>query len=162
VPAADTLPKSEKEDAMDWNTATLWWVGAGVLVAAELATGTFYLLMVALGATAGALAAHLGLGGTAQVVVAALLGGGATLAWHVHRGRSPGAAPANANRDVNLDIGERIHVAAWNADRSARVQYRGAQWSVQYGGPDAPAPGDHFIVAIEGNRLIVAPESTQA
>ncbi len=147
---------------MDGNTATLWWVTAGVLVAAELATGTFYLLMVALGAAAGAVAAHLGLGGTGQIVVAALLGGGATLAWHLHRGRAPGAAPACANRDVNLDIGERVYVPAWNPDRSARVQYRGAQWTAQYGGPDAPTPGDHFIVAVEGNRLIVASQSTQA
>jgi len=147
---------------MDWNTPTLWWVAAGMLVAAELATGTFYLLMVALGGAAGALAAHLGLGGTAQVVTAALVGGGATLAWHLRRGRAPGAAPANANRDVNLDIGERVFVSAWNPDRSARVQYRGAQWTAQYGGPDTPAPGDHFIVAVEGNRLIVAPQSPQA
>jgi len=40
-----------------WNGSTLWWVIAGTLVALELATGTFYLLMLALGAAAGALAA---------------------------------------------------------------------------------------------------------
>ncbi len=32
----------------------LWWVLAGVLVAVELATGTFYLLMLALGAATAA------------------------------------------------------------------------------------------------------------
>jgi len=32
---------------MDWSAATGWWIVAGVLVAAELATGTFYLLMLA-------------------------------------------------------------------------------------------------------------------
>jgi membrane protein implicated in regulation of membrane protease activity len=37
---------------MDWNWATAWWIVAGVLVAAELATGTFYLLMLAAGAAA--------------------------------------------------------------------------------------------------------------
>ena len=31
---------------------SFWWIVAGVLVAVELATGTFYLLMLALGATA--------------------------------------------------------------------------------------------------------------
>ncbi|MBA3625982.1 MAG: NfeD family protein, partial [Methylibium sp.] len=40
---------------MEWSAATLWWIAAGVLIAAELATGTFYLLLLALGATAAAL-----------------------------------------------------------------------------------------------------------
>ena len=34
---------------MDLSSPTLWWLLAGALVAAELATGTFYLLMLALG-----------------------------------------------------------------------------------------------------------------
>ena len=34
---------------MDLNTSTLWWLVAGALVAAELLTGTFYLLMLAIG-----------------------------------------------------------------------------------------------------------------
>lgn len=146
---------------MDWNTATLWWVLAGVLVIAELTTGTFYLLMLALGAAAGAIAAHLAAGATLQIVAAALIGGGATALWHWKRGSQPKAAPANANRDVNLDVGERIYVGAWDTDGSARVQYRGAQWTARYGGADAPAPGEHFIVAVEGNRLILAPARPQ-
>ena len=47
---------------MGWSLATIWWVAAGVLVAVELATGSFYLLMLALGAAAAAIAAHLGFG----------------------------------------------------------------------------------------------------
>ena len=34
---------------MEWNAPMLWWLATGGLVAAELATGTFYLLMLALG-----------------------------------------------------------------------------------------------------------------
>lgn len=147
---------------MDMNTPTLWWVLAGVLVALELTTGTFYLLMLALGAAAGAVAAHLAAGATLQIVAAAFVGGGATALWHWKRGREPQAAPASANRDVNLDVGERIHVAAWEPDGSARVQYRGAQWTARYGGADQPLPGEHFIVAVEGNRLILAPSHPQA
>ena len=41
--------------------STIWWLAAGAVVVAELLTGTFYLLMVALGLVAAALAAHLGL-----------------------------------------------------------------------------------------------------
>ena len=110
---------------MDWSAPTLWWLAAGALVAAELATGTFYLLMLALGLAAAAIASHLGLALTGQIVAAALVGGGATAAWHWHRFRQPTSAPARENRDVNLDIGERINVAEWAADRTARVPYRG-------------------------------------
>jgi membrane protein implicated in regulation of membrane protease activity len=142
---------------LDWNTSTLWWLAAGVLVAAELASGTFYLLMVGLGCAAGALAAHAGLGGTAQMVVAAIVGAGATTAWHLKRLQQPAAAPAESNRDVNLDIGQHLHVAHWAADGSARTHYRGASWAVRYAGSGAPQAGEHVIVALNGNELRVAP-----
>ena len=51
------------------------------------------------------------------------------------RSRRPAAPPASANRDVNLDIGETVHVDAWNADGTATVQYRGAN------GPSCTATG---------------------
>ena len=142
---------------MDWNTSTLWWLATGALVAAELATGTFYLLMLAVGAAAGALAAHAGLGSTAQVVVAALVGGGTTAGWHVRRKRRPASLPAQSNRDVNLDIGQQLHVNAWGADGSARAQYRGAAWAVRYAGSGTPVPGVFVIVALQGSELRVAP-----
>ena len=40
--------------------STIWWLAAGIVVAAELLTGSFYLLMLALGLAAAAIAAHLG------------------------------------------------------------------------------------------------------
>ncbi len=146
---------------MDWNGSTWWWLAAGALVAAELASGTFYLLMVALGAAAGAVSAHLGAGSSAQIVVAAIAGGGATAAWHFKRMRSPRAAPAQSNRDVNLDIGQMLHVPAWDADGSARVPYRGAAWTVRFAGPGTPTPGDHVIVAVQGSQLQVAPATAK-
>ncbi len=90
--------------------ATFWWVAAGVAVAAELGTGTFYLLMIALGLAAAAVAAQVGVGVTAQLAVAALVGGGATVVWHLTRARQRVDEPAATNRDVNLDIGDRVHV----------------------------------------------------
>ena len=140
---------------MDWSAATLWWVLAGVLVAVELGTGTFYLLMLAIGAAAAAVAAHAGLGSTAQVVTGALVGGGATALWHFKRARNPRSAPAASNRDVVLDIGETVTVRAWQADGTARVQYRGAAWAVRWAGTGAPEPGAHRIVALHGSELSV-------
>lgn len=69
--------------------STIWWLLAGVAVAVELVTGTFYLLMIAVGFVAGAVAAHLGLALVGQIVVAAAAGGGAVALWHWHRSKSP-------------------------------------------------------------------------
>ena len=140
---------------MDWSAATWWWVTAGALVAAELATGTFYLLMLAVGAVAAALAAHAGLAFSGQLIVAALIGGGAVAAWHLKRSKEPAAAPAGSNRDVNLDIGERVNVLAWQSDGSATVHYRGAAWQARWHGQGAPRPGEHVIRAVDGNRLLL-------
>lgn len=142
---------------MDLSAPTLWWVLAGVLVAVELATGTFYLLMLALGAAGAALAAHAGVAGTAQIATAALVGGGATALWHFKRARAPRSASAERNRDVNLDIGGVVRVEQWAADGSARVHYRGASWQARFVGEGTPAPGEHVIVTVEGSRLGLAP-----
>jgi len=144
---------------MDLSSSTLWWLLAGALVAAEMATGTFYLLMMALGSAAGAIAAHLGLGSTAQVAVGALVGMGATALWHLKRAQHPRSAPAESNRDVNLDIGQTVVVRAWSEDRSARVNYRGAEWTATFEGEGLPAAGAHAIVAVRGNQLVLAPQA---
>jgi membrane protein implicated in regulation of membrane protease activity len=140
---------------MELAGSTLWWLLSGVL--AELLTGTFYLLMLALGAAAGALAAYAGLSPTAQLSTAALVGGGATALWHFKRASSPRSAPAESNRDVNLDIGQAVRVEQWNADGTASVSYRGARWAAHFAGTGEPAPGDHVIVAVRGSSLGVAP-----
>ena len=140
---------------MDWSASTVWWLAAGVLVAAELATGTFYLLMLALGAAAGAIAAHAGLPLTGQIATAAVLGGGAVVAWHLRRSRRPAAAPAATNPDVNLDVGGTVQVPAWGDDGSARIPYRGSHWEARHVGTGHPVPGLHVIRAVEGNRLLL-------
>jgi membrane protein implicated in regulation of membrane protease activity len=144
---------------MDMSMATFWWLAAGVAVAAELATGTFYLLMVALGLAAAAVAAYLGVAAGTQLVTAAVVGGGATALWHWRRAHAPRSAPAAQNRDVNLDIGERVHVAAWGSDGTTRVQYRGTTWTARLVAGAAARPGAHRVAAVEGNWLVLAPTS---
>lgn len=138
------------------SASSWWWIAAGVLVAVELITGSFYLLMLALGATAGALAAHAGLSITLQTVATALVGGGATALWHLRRSRQPAPPAAEVNRDVHLDIGQTVQVSDWQPDGSAQVAYRGATWSVRWAGDGTPAPGEHVIVGMAGNQLRVA------
>jgi membrane protein implicated in regulation of membrane protease activity len=147
---------------MDFSAPTLWWLLAGGLVVVELLTGTFYLLMLALGAGAAALAAHLGVATTAQVLCAALVGGGATAVWHLKRMRAPRSAPAESNVDVNLDIGQAVDVSHWEPDGSTRVHYRGAAWSARLASGAGPAsPGRYTIVAVRGNQLELAPHGAR-
>lgn len=140
---------------MDWSASTAWWLTGGLLVVAELATGTFYLLMLALGAAAGALAAHAGLGLAGQLAAAALVGGGATVAWHLRRSQRPAALPAPLNPDVNLDVGSTVQVPLWQPDGTTRVPYRGSSWEARHVGGGAPQPGLHVIRAVEGTRLLL-------
>jgi membrane protein implicated in regulation of membrane protease activity len=142
---------------MDISIATTWWIVAGIAVAAELATGTFYLLMIALGLVAGALAAHFGFGLTLQVLVAAVIGCAATGLLHWRRSQLPAALPAASDRDVNLDIGQEIRVGTWGVDHTAKVHYRGSLWSAKLAPGAVAAPGVYRVSAVEGNWLVLAP-----
>ncbi|MGZ5182981.1 MAG: NfeD family protein [Ramlibacter sp.] len=135
--------------------STVWWLLTGAAVAVELMTGTFYLLMLAIGLAAAALAAHAGAGTAAQVVTAAAVGGGAVAAWHLLRGRGRPSLPAGANPDVNLDIGETVMVDAWHPDGTAQVRYRGAIWTVTHLPGVLPGPGAHRVREVVGSRLVV-------
>lgn len=135
--------------------STLWWLLAGLLVAAELVTGTFYLLMLALGGAAGALAAHAGFSQVAQILVAALLGGGASAVWHVLRRNKQ---RPDAGTDALLDVGQTVQVLAWQPDGSTQVHYRGAQWSARlaiHAIVPLPQTGPHRITGVQGSQLLL-------
>lgn len=139
--------------------STWWWLIAGGAIVLELLSGTVYLLLLGVGFAAAALAAHAGFGLTAQILVAALVGVGAVAVWYAVRRGRPAEAPSRSNRDVNLDIGQQVHIDAWNDDGTATVRYRGAQWTVvQWAGrtpSSAPFPGMHRVVEVVGSRLVV-------
>jgi membrane protein implicated in regulation of membrane protease activity len=135
--------------------STIWWLLTGTAVAVELLTGTFYLLMLAVGLAAGAVAAHTGAPVSVQLITAALVGGGAVGAWHLKRGRLPRGPAASANRDVNLDVGETLHIDAWNPDGTASVKYRGANWMVVAAEGAPQASGAYRVREVVGNRLVV-------
>lgn len=135
--------------------STIWWLLAGGAVAVELLTGTFYLLMLAIGLAAAAVSAHLGMGPAMQMVVAALVGGGAVVIWHLRQGRRGAELPAQANPNVNLDIGEVIQVGTWNTDGTADVRYRGARWTAIHRSGVTPSTGAHRVSEIIGNRLLL-------
>ncbi|MGN6649189.1 NfeD family protein [Trinickia sp.] len=133
----------------------LWWIGAGVLIVAELLTGTFYLLMIALGFLAGAIAKLEGASLASQCVWAALVALAAVLALRRSPlGRRRQRRDASANPDVVLDIGAPVEVAAWQ-DGQARVPYRGAQWDVELAPGEREDARFYEIAAVRANRLIL-------
>jgi membrane protein implicated in regulation of membrane protease activity len=137
---------------VDWMN---WLAAAGVLVVLELMSGTFYLLMIAIGLTFGALAALAGASTPVQTIAAALVGVLATGLLHRSRFGRPNKHSPARDHNVNLDIGQRVTVPAWQ-DGRARVMYRGALWDVELGQGATPHSGDFRIVEVQGSRLIVS------
>ena len=129
----------------------LWWIAAAVLVAAELLTGTFYLLAIGLAAVFGGIAAWLGADVPIQYLVAGGLGVVLTVLAHQWRRRLQPTQP-----DVGLDVGQSVEVKAWNADGSARVAYRGTDWDAELATPDALRAQTLYIVGTRGSVLLVS------
>lgn len=142
--------------------STQWWLMAGVLVVAELATGTIYLLMIALGAVAGALAAHAGFSTETQLVTAALVAVLTVVGWYWRKKRqqrnSNGPLGTQIAPDLALDLGQVIQVNQWSADGTAQVMYRGAHWQARLAASEAataPQAGSYRICAMQGNTLLL-------
>ena len=129
----------------------IWWIAAALLVGAELLTGTYYLLAVGLALGIGGMAAWLGATAPVQFAIAAVAGVLLTVAahqWRMRRALPPPQPP--------LDVGQSVHVQGWNADGTARVAYRGTQWTAELATPETPRAETMFIVAMRGSTLVVA------
>jgi membrane protein implicated in regulation of membrane protease activity len=140
----------------DW---AIWILLAGVLVGAELFTGTFYLLMLALGMAAGSLVAYAGLRLEWQFIIAAAIGIAATVALRRSRFGKMRKEPAERDPNVSMDIGQLIVIDAWQRIGDAyvaRVPYRGAFWDVDLEAGAQPQAGQFLIREIRGSRLIVS------
>src|SRR4051812_17331378 len=107
----------------------LWLISGFVLVIAELITGTFYLLVIGLGAFAAAVAAWTG----AHVMVQALAGAVVALAgiWAVHHWHVRNR-PATSGDNL-LDRGQPVVLESWANEAAgiARVRYRGTSWDAR-------------------------------
>lgn len=139
---------------------TWWLVLAGLIVICELMTGTFYLLMISTGMFVAALVSLSGVGLQMQMLIAAMVSSGATLALHRSRFGWQGRSDAARDPNVNIDIGQQVRVEEWQEQSAgilvARTKYRGAMWDVELR-HTAGMAGMYVIDAVEGSRLIVRP-----
>lgn len=134
----------------------LWVIVGFVLVIAELVTGTFYLLVLGVGAFAAALVASLG----GNVLVQALVGSAVALggAWFVHHWHEAHRR-ADEGRTNFLDRGQPVVLEGWTNEPAgiARVKYRGASWDARVSEAAVrPVPGTTlYIDSQEGGTLVV-------
>ncbi|MDR2328258.1 MAG: NfeD family protein [Comamonas sp.] len=142
--------------------STVWWLLTGLAVVAELLTGTLYLLMVAIGMAAAAIAAHLGASEVAQILIAAIVGAATVLACYMRQKRRGSLLSGERDQDMHLDIGEQLEIEHWDADRTTQVRYRGAPWTATLLGQHPALPGAYRVVRLEGNRLLVEPAGPAA
>lgn len=127
----------------------IWWIVAFALVAVELTTGTFYLLVYGLAAAAAGIAAWLGMGMVAQLVVAAVIGIAGTLA--LKKWKRAEATDADMQ---DLEIGHSVAVENWQGNKG-QVKYRGAVWDAEAAADEIDAGKSLYIRAMRGSVLIV-------
>ncbi|RCL02977.1 MAG: Membrane protein [Candidatus Tokpelaia sp. JSC189] len=135
--------------------STLWWLAIGAAVIIELFTGTFYLLMLAVGLVAGSIAAYAGFGLASQLLTGAAVGGSSIAAAYLYQGGRPDDFASRSDCSVNLDVGEIVQIESWKPDGTANVKYRGAQWTAIHRCRTTPGVGAHRVAELVGNRLLV-------
>ena len=137
----------------------LWlvWIVAGfALVIAELVSGTFYLLVIGVGAFAGAVVAWMGGNLLVQAAIGGIIAIGGAVAVHHWHSRQRIGDPTQSNF---LDRGQPVVLEGWANETAnlARVKYRGTSWDARLASGARPAPGTTlYIEGQEGNTLVVA------
>lgn len=137
----------------------MWfWFGFAVLaLIGEVMTGTFYLLLFALGLAAAGLASLMGAALAWQIVTVALITAAGLAGLRKTGVLKKHEINAARNQNVNLDIGQIVDVQSWDDNNTARVWYRGAYWQVGLMPGANKQAGQHCIVEIQGSTLIVEP-----
>ena len=134
----------------------IWFIAGLVILIAELFTGTFYMLVIAVALAAGGVTAWLGAGFATQFVVAAVIGFIGALVLRKSRfGLSKPGDPAT-DASVNMDIGNHLTVDTWDNAGHARVMYRGAMWDVVLEHGAHRTTGSFVIKEVRGSTLVVA------
>ena len=130
----------------------MWWIAAAALIAAELLTGTFYLLAVGIAVACGGVAAWFGAPIPVQLLIAGALGVvGTTLLqrWKRRLAASTAAQPG-------LDVGQMVQVKSWGPGGVARVAYRGSTWDAEVAAPETSRAETMYITGMRGSVLLLS------
>jgi membrane protein implicated in regulation of membrane protease activity len=133
----------------------VWLVMAVILAVAELTTGTFYLLIFAVGAGAGCIAAYAGAAMTVQLLCAAVV---SLIGWFAVKKLRPAhkAVAPEADPNMNMDIGNIVRIATVDNGRIT-VMYRGTKWDASIEGDRIPMlEQDYVITKVRGAHLVLS------
>ena len=136
-----------------------WWVLAVILLALEVAApGTFFLwLAIAAGAVGLVVLALPDLPWQLQVLLFALGGVAAVLAWRAYAARRPQQSDdPTLNRRGSQYVGQVFHLSEAITDGRGRMRVGDTTWQVA--GPDLPAGARVRVVGVEGTVLQVSAE----
>ena len=131
----------------------VWLIAGFILVIAELATGTFYLLVLGVAAFAGAGVAYAGGALVWQSLAAAAVAVAGVVWVHQYRKRTV-SSPMRG-----LDVGQPASFESWvnKSAGHARVKYRDALWDAHIAGDAQGEPGEIlYVVSADGNTLKVS------
>lgn len=129
----------------------IWFLLALAMLTAEMATGTFYLLVLAIALGAGGLAALTGLTLAAQIAISAVIGIIGTLLLRRTKLSHP-----DPSTNQSLDIGQPVRVIHKLDNGALRVAYRGAEWDALLASADTPHDKTLFIHSVQGSKLILS------
>lgn len=127
-----------------------WLMLALILLAVEMATGTFYMLVVSIAAAAAGLAALMHASIAIQLTFCAVMVIGGTIVLRQWK-----KTQTDDQSNVSLDVGQPVQILAWHQDGSARVVYRGAEWDATLESADMPHNGTFYIKQMHGSTLVL-------
>ena len=127
-----------------------WLVSSLILLGAEMATGTFYMLALSIAVAIAGLAALVGFAPYIQMSLAGVAG----IVGIVILRRIKSIHPKDA-ASTSFDIGQPVRVINWNENGMAREQYRGAEWDAEPESPHTPHETTLYIKAMRGSTLVL-------
>jgi membrane protein implicated in regulation of membrane protease activity len=130
----------------------MWWIAAAALIAAELLTGTFYLLAVGIAVACGGVAAWLGAPIPVQWLIAGALGVVGTMLLQRWKRTLAASTPAQPG----LDVGQMVQVKSWGPGGIARVAYRGSTWDAEVAAPETSRAETMYITGMRGSVLLLS------
>ena len=133
-----------------------WFLLAFGLLALEMATGTFYMLIVSIALGLAGIGALLGLNVPLQITFCAAASIIGTVLLRRMKGVRIGKMISQS-----LDIGQSVQVLSWREDGVARVHYRGTEWDAELESSSLTRDGILYIKAIQGSKLILTPYKPQ-
>ena len=131
----------------------VWLIAGLILIGTEIATGTFYLLVLGIASLVAALVAYLGMNILIQAVTASVIS--VVGVFIVNKWRKQHKSTPGSN---NTDIGQTVIFLSWisESSRIARVKYRDTNWEAEVLADTVLKENDLlWICGASGNQLQV-------